>query len=108
MNSMSDYDNLKQTGKLDETIGSLKTMLELSKDTAAPTADQYKKLSEKYEQALKLIETLKSKIDELESNKIPSKDEVESISAMLDVLNKLDIKTLDKLSMIGKIPSKDA
>jgi hypothetical protein len=105
---MSDYDSLKQTGKLDETVGSLKAMLEISKDTSNPTADQYKKLSEKYEEALKLIETLRAKINELQSEKIPSKDEVESISAMLDVLNKLDIKTLDKLSMIGKTPPKDA
>lgn len=105
---MSDYDNLKQTGKLDETIGSLKAMLEISQVTSAPNADQYKKLSEKYEEALKIIETLRSKIDELQNNKIPSRDEVESISAMLDVLNKLDIKTLDKLSALGKTPPKDA
>lgn len=107
---MSDYDNLKQTGKLDETIGSLKAMLEISQVTvtSAPSTEQYKKLSEKYEEALKIIETLRAKIDELQNNKLPSKDEVESISAMLDVLNKLDIKTLDKLSSIGKTPSKDA
>lgn len=105
---MSDYDSLKQTGKLDETIGSLKAMLEISQVTGTPNADQYRKLSEKYEEALRIIETLRAKIDDLQSNKIPSKDEVESISAMLDVLNKLDIKTLDKLSTLGKVSSKDA
>ncbi len=98
----SDYDSLKQSGKLDETIGSLKANLEISKDVTSPSNTQYKKLAEKYEEALKLIETLRTKIDELQSSKIPSKDEVESMAAMLDVLNKLDIKTLDKLTMLDK------
>ena len=98
----NDYDDLKRSGKLDETIGSLKANLELLKDLPTPTDAQYKKLAEKYEEALKLVETLKSKIDDLQNNKIPSKDDVESMSAMLDVLNKLDIKTLDKLSSLGK------
>ena len=98
----SEYDNLKKSGKLDETIGSLKANLEISKDIATPTNEQYRRLADKYEEALGLIETLRTKIDELQNSKLPSKDEVESMSAMLDVLNKLDIKTLDKLSMLGK------
>lgn len=98
----SDYDNLKQSGKLSETLKTLKAYLVVSKDVSTPTTEEYKKLSDKYEEALKLIETLKEKIEEMQSNKLPSKDEVESMSAMLDVLNKLDIKTLDKLSTLGK------
>lgn len=104
---MSDYDNLKKSGKLDETIGSLKATLELSRDIKSPDEEQYRKLSKKYEEALMLIETLKSKIDDLQNSKLPTKDEVESMSAMLDVLNKLDIKTLDKLSTFGKDAAKD-
>lgn len=98
----SDYDNLKSSGKLDETIGSLKANLEMSKVITSATHEQYQKLSEKYEEALKLIETLRAKIDELQGNKMPTLDEVESMSAMLDILNKLDIKTLDKLTELGK------
>jgi hypothetical protein len=99
---MSTYDDLKQSGQLTETLATLKAYLEVSKDTPAPTPEQYKKLSQKYEDALRLIEILKAKVDEAQTNKLPTKDEVESMSAMLDVLNKLDIKTLDKLSMLGK------
>jgi chromosome segregation ATPase len=98
----SDYDDLKSSGKLDETIGSLKANLEISKIIASPTQEQYQKLSEKYEEALKLIETLRTKIDELQGSKMPTKDEVESMSAMLGILDKLDIKTLDKLTELGK------
>lgn len=96
----SDYDSLNSSGKLDETIGGLKASLEASKIIASPTDEQFDKLLEKYEVALNLIETLRTKIGQLESNKMPTKDEVESMSALLDVLNKLDIKTLDKLSML--------
>jgi hypothetical protein len=103
----SDYDDLKKSGKLDETIGSLKANLEISKDVSSPSKEQYAKLADKYEEALKLIETLRSKIDDLQSNKLPTMGEVESMSAMLDVLNKLDIKTLDKLSMLDKKDGKE-
>lgn len=102
----SDYDDLKSSGKLDEAIGSLKANLEITKVITSPTQEQYQKLSEKYEEALKLIETLRTKIDELQSNKMPTKDEVESMSAMLDILDKLDIKTLDKLTELGKHSNK--
>jgi len=98
--NMSDYDNLKNSGELGENLATLKAYLDISKDMETPTPEQYKKLSQRYEEALRLIEVLRAKIDELQSSKLPSRDEVESISAMLDVLNKLDIKTLDKLSML--------
>lgn len=99
---MKAYDDLKQSGQLTETLATLKAYLEVSKDTPAPTPEQYRKLGQKYEEALKLIEILKAEVEEAQANKLPTKDEVESMSAMLDVLNKLDIKTLDKLSMLGK------
>lgn len=106
---MSDYDSLKNSGKLDEAYGSLKStkeIVELTKDAPIISKEQYEKLADRFEEALKLIEMLRSKISELESKKMPTKDEVESMSAMLDVLNKLDIKTLDKINSIGR-PSDD-
>lgn len=103
----SDYDNLKKSGKLDETIGALRANLESSKIVSSPNDQQYQQLLQKYEEAFILIETMRTKIDQLQSNKLPTVDEVESMSAMLDVLNKLDIKTLDKLSTLGnKEPEK--
>lgn len=97
---MSDYDDLKRAGKIDEEYGSLKATLEMLEAPTSPSKEQYEKLAIKFEQAMKLIESMKSKLAEYENNKIPSKDEVESMSAMLDILNKLDIKTLDKLTML--------
>lgn len=103
---MSDYDDLKRAGKIDEEYGSLKATLEMLESPASPSKEQYEKLAIKFEQAMKLIESMKSKLAEYENNKMPSKDEVESMSAMLDILNKLDIKTLDKLTMLDKKESK--
>lgn len=99
---MSNYDDLKQSGKIDEDYGTLKATLEMLDTSSTPTKEQYERLAKKFEQAMKLIEVMKSKISDMESNKIPTKDEVESMAAMLDVLNKLDIKTLDKLSMLER------
>ena len=99
---MSDYDDLKSSGKLIETISLLKAYTEVSKEISVSNNEGYKNLAKKYEEAISLIEILRAKIDDLEKNKLPTKDEVESMSAMLDVLNKLDIKTLDKISMLGK------
>ncbi|MDZ7786268.1 MAG: hypothetical protein U5L95_04070 [Candidatus Saccharibacteria bacterium] len=96
---MSDYDDLKQSGKIDEEYGSLKATLEMLDTPSSPSKEQYEKLAKRFEQAMKLIEAMKSKLAEIENKKIPTKDEVESMSAMLEMLNKLDIKTIDKLSM---------
>jgi len=105
---MSDYDNLKQNGKIDEIYGSLKAAREVI-DITTGTSDntikkeQYEKLAEKFEEAMKLIEVLRTKISELESNKMPSKDDVESMSAMLDLLGKLDTSSINRISKLGKM-----
>lgn len=103
---MSDYDNLKVTGKLDETYGNLKATketIEIVRDSGGVTQAQYDKLAEKFEEALRLIETLKGKILELESNKMPTKDDVESMSAMLDLLGKLDENSISRLNRLGNM-----
>lgn len=108
---MDDYRNLKNPDKFNEQYGSLKATLEMLSVTEAsdrPTKEQYAKLVEKFEQAMQVIEIQKAKLDDLQANTLPTKDEVESMSAMLDVLNKLDIKTLDKLSTLGSQGSDDA
>jgi hypothetical protein len=103
---MSDYDNLKDTGKLDETYGSLKATketIEIVRDSGNVTQVQYDKLAEKFEEALRMIEVLKGKIIELESNKMPTKDDVESMSAMLDLLGKLDDNSISRLNRLGSM-----
>jgi ribulose 1,5-bisphosphate carboxylase large subunit-like protein len=97
----NDYDDLKSTGKLDQILGELKANLDFAKDNEIYTESSYRKLADKYEEAMKLIETLKSKIEDLQKNKIPTKDEVESMSAMLDLLDKFDPKTLEKIASLG-------
>lgn len=61
----------------------------------------YRELLEEYSKAMGVIEQLKQKIEELQRNKLPSKEEVESMSAMLDVMNKLDPETIDKINKLG-------
>ena len=103
MKEQTDYDNLKSSGKLDQLLGEMKSNLEYARDNDNPSSEAYKKLAKKYEEALVLIETLKSKIEELQKNKLPSKDEVESMSAMLDLLDKFDPKTLEKINSLNGI-----
>lgn len=107
---MSDYDNLKKDGKLDQTYGSLNAARETidlvkssSSNSATVPKDQYEKLAEKFEDAMKLVEAMKTKIHELESNKMPTKDEVESISSMLDLLGKLDDNAINRINKLGKM-----
>ena len=73
-----------------------------SHSTTVPK-EQYEKLAEKFEDAMKLVEAMRSKIQELESNKMPTKDEVESISSMLDLLGKLDDNAISRINKLGKM-----
>lgn len=63
--------------------------------------DAYDDLLQKYEESIKVIEQLKQRIEELQKNKLPTKDEVESISSMLDLIGRLDSKTLNKINSLG-------
>lgn len=103
---MSDYDNWKNSGKLDQSYGSLNTAretIDILKGSGSVTKDQYDKLADKFEQALQIIEIQKAKITELESNKMPTKEDVESMSAMLDLLGKLDDNSINRLNKLGKL-----
>ena len=60
----------------------------------------YKELLVKYQEAQKKIEELEG--DKAKS-KLPSKDEVESMSGMLDLISKLDASTIEKLNKFSKL-----
>lgn len=49
---------------------------------------------------------LKKKIytsySEVKNNNLPSKDEIESISSMIDIINKIDEETLEKIERLKK------
>ncbi len=105
---MGDYDNLKSSGQLDEIYGGLKStseIIELTKGSSSISKEQYERLAERFEKAMQLIEAQRTKITELESNKMPSKDDVESMSAMLDLIGKLDEKSINRLNRLGKMNS---
>lgn len=100
---MSDYDSLNAKGEITSLIASLKATVAYSEDE---TDKKVVKMRELLIKAYATIEAQQEKIRTLEGNTIPSKDEVESMSAMLDILNKLDIKTLDKLTELGNKENK--
>jgi len=98
----TDYNNSLQPADLSNTIANLRASLVASKEkTNSFDETSYKELLRKYEEALVVIETLKMQVEEVEKKKLPTKDEVESISAMLDLFSKLDPDTINKIERLG-------
>jgi hypothetical protein len=97
------FSNSNKPESLEATITKLRDNLITSQDKNNDFNEKsYKELLAKYEESLGVIEVLKAKIVELERGKLPTKDEVESISAMLDLVSKLDTTTLNKIERLGK------
>lgn len=68
----------------------------------AASADKgklYQELLDKYHVAQQKIEDLEKQLKS--RNNLPSKDEVETMSSMLDLIGKLDETTIEKLSKFG-------
>lgn len=64
------------------------------KDTA------YAELLEEYKKAQEKIKKLEAELEK-KANQMPSKDEVETMSSMLDLISKLDEPTIEKLNRFG-------
>jgi len=60
----------------------------------------YKDLLEDYKVAKQRIVELEKDLED-KSSKLPSKDEVEAMAGMLDLVSKLDESTIEKLSKFG-------
>lgn len=62
--------------------------------------ENYDSLLKSYNES---VEKLLSFITELQNtdNRVPTKNELESIEMMLDIINKIDYTTLDKLNRFG-------
>lgn len=88
---MSEQDINQQIAKLGQEFDKLTSSTEKDK--------RYKELLAKYDTAQKRINELES---ELKKNKLPTKDEVEAMSSMLDLVTKLDEATIEKLNKFGK------
>lgn len=65
----------------------------------------YDELLGKYASAIQLIEMLKNEIDNLKSNKLPTKEEVESVGTLLNLMGveKLDMEGIKKINDISKM-----
>jgi len=99
----SDFDNVNDSGNIDTNIAELRAELGLLKQkTSGFDAGSYKRLSEKYEKAMEVIELQKTQLEEYKRNKLPTKDEVDTISSMLDLISKLDDNTMQKIEKFGK------
>lgn len=92
-NNQQRYDN-----DLRNLMGSLQGAINYHRDS---DDKDIVKLRGLLEEAYKIIEKQKLEIAKLNDNKLPTKDEVESISAMLDLVNKLDPETINKLKIFG-------
>ena len=68
-------------------------------DTIQEKDKLYQELLEKYEAAQKRIDELES---EKNRAKLPTKDEVDTMASMLDLINKLDEGTIEKLNRFGQ------
>ncbi len=97
----TDFSNSRSSGDLSKTISDLIASLKSSKLNEDFSKANYQKLLEKYEESIQVIESLKSQLDELQKKKLPTKDEVESISSMLDLINKLDPEMIKKINLLG-------
>ena len=49
-----------------------------------------------------LKKKLYTSYSEVKNNNLPSKDEIESISSMIDIINKIDEETLEKIERLKK------
>jgi len=79
----------------------------LQKSYSVRSSDQgrdelYRELLDKYASALEKITGLEQEVAALKSkNTLPSKDEVDAMSSMVDLISKLDEATIEKLNRFG-------
>ena len=84
---------------LDEDISKLRETYR--KESQAKDKDKlYDDLLQEYKEAKARIVELEHELEESKT-KLPSKDEVETMSSMIDLIGKLDESTIEKLSKFG-------
>ena len=74
--------------------------LQSTYQSAADKDMLYAELLEKYKKAQLRIEELESELKNRVPN-LPSKDDVEAMSGMLDLISRLDESTIEKLNRFG-------
>lgn len=56
---------------------------------------------ESYNESVDKLFSFISELQNVDNNRVPTKNEFESIEMMLDIINKIDYTTLDKLNRFG-------
>jgi hypothetical protein len=80
-----------------ETLKELKSSYRKFQQTRKFDEEAYNELLEKYGEAITTIETLKEKIEQM-----PSKEEIESMEAAINLLGNLDEEKLQKIQNLEK------
>lgn len=75
--------------------------LQSTYQTSSEKDQLYQELLNEYEKAKRRIDELEEELKKQSISQLPSKDEVESMSSMLDLISKLDETTIEKLSKFG-------
>lgn len=63
--------------------------------------ENYEKLLESYNKSVNKLFNFITEQQSTDNTRIPTKNELESIEMMLDIINKIDYPTLDKLNRFG-------
>lgn len=88
---------------IDGIIAEAKGSLAKYRENKTYNKQTYDELLEKYSSTITIIELLKSEIEKLNNNKLPSKNDIESIGAIMNLLGveKLDEDGIKKLKNIS-------
>ena len=88
---------------IDGIIAEAKGSLAKYRENKTYNKQAYDELLEKYSSSITIIELLKSEIEKLNNNKLPSRNDIEAISAMMNLLGveKLDGEGIKRLKTIG-------
>ena len=89
---------------IEEIQKEINALRDARKATSRSEPDEvYNELLKKYEHALVKIHELETQVNSNTQSKVPSKDDVEAMSGMLDLINKLDDSTIEKLNKFGNM-----
>lgn len=75
--------------------------LSLKNVSDSDKSSRFEEALEGFTAALDMVIELKERLDASQKKTMPKKEELESISTMLDIINKVDFATLDKLNQLG-------
>jgi len=89
---------------LDGVISEIKGGYEKYKENKTYNKEAYDELLAKYASAITVIESLKNEIENMKKSTLPSKNEIESLGAFMNLMgiDKLDADGVNKLKNLGE------